>query len=65
MADEVWIKVARTKEAWTFGFLTVSPESRFISLFDYMARRDEVSLDDMGKINSCIRAEKEGSKAIL
>jgi len=42
--DEVWIKVARTKEAWNFGFLAVSPKSLFISFFDYMAKRDEVSM---------------------
>lgn len=42
--DEVWIKVAKTKEAWNFGFLTASPKSLFISFFDYMAKRDEVSM---------------------
>jgi len=31
--DEVWIKVAKTGEAWNFGFLAVSPESLFISFF--------------------------------
>ena len=42
--DEVWIKVAKTEEAWNFGFLAVSPKSLFISFFDYMAKRDEVSM---------------------
>jgi len=42
--DEIWIKVAKTKEAWNFGFLAVSPKSLFISFFDYMAKRDEVSM---------------------
>ncbi|MEA1965478.1 MAG: hypothetical protein U9O41_10225, partial [Candidatus Aerophobetes bacterium] len=42
--DEVWIKVAKTKEAWNFGFLAASPRSLFISFFDYMAKRDEVSM---------------------
>jgi len=42
--DEVWIKVAKTKEAWNFGFLAASPKSFFISFFDYMAKRDEVSM---------------------
>jgi len=27
--DEVWIKVARTKETWNFGFLAASPKSLF------------------------------------
>jgi len=42
--DEVWIKVAKTEETWNFGFLAVSPKSLFISFFDYMAKRDEVSM---------------------
>jgi len=42
--DEVWIKVARTKEAWNFGFLAASPKSLFISFFDYVAKRDEPSM---------------------
>jgi len=42
--DKVWIKMARIREAWNFGFLAVSPKSLFIGFFDYMARRDEVSM---------------------
>jgi len=42
--DEVWIKVARTKEAWNFGFLAASSKSLFISFFDYVAKRDEPSM---------------------
>ncbi|MEA1964743.1 MAG: hypothetical protein U9O41_06415 [Candidatus Aerophobetes bacterium] len=42
--DEVWIKVAKTGEAWNFGFLTASPKSLFIGFFTYMAKRDEVSM---------------------
>jgi len=42
--DEVWIKVARTGEAWNFGFLAVSPKSLFIGFFNYVAKRDEVSM---------------------
>jgi len=42
--DEVWIKVAKTKEAWNFGFLTASPKSLFIGFFAYMTKRDEVSM---------------------
>ncbi len=42
--DEVWIKVARTKETWNFGFLAASPKSLFISFFDYVAKRDEPSM---------------------
>jgi len=42
--DEVWIKVAKTKDAWNFGFLAASPKPLFIGFFDYMAKRDEVSM---------------------
>jgi hypothetical protein len=42
--DEVWIKVAKTGEVWNFGFLAVSPESLFISFFNYVAKRDEPSM---------------------
>jgi len=42
--DEVWIKVAKTKEAWNFGFLAASPKSLFISFVDYVAKRDEPSM---------------------
>ena len=38
---EVWIKVAKTKEAWNFCFLAASPKYLFIGFFDYMAKRDE------------------------
>ena len=41
---EVWIKVARTKEAWNFGFLAASPKSLFISFFNYVVKEDEVSM---------------------
>ena len=36
--------MARTEEAWNFGFLAVSSKSLFISFFDYVARRDELSM---------------------
>ena len=42
--DEVWIKVAKTKETWNFGFLAASPKSLFIDFFAYMTKRDEVSM---------------------
>ena len=42
--EEIWIKVAKTKEVWNFGFLATSLKSLFISFFDYMAKRDEVSM---------------------
>jgi len=42
--DEVWIKVAKTKETWNFGFLAASPKSLFISFFDYVGKRDEPSM---------------------
>ena len=37
--EEIWIKVAKTKEVWNFGFLATSLKSLFISFFDYMAKR--------------------------
>lgn len=44
--DEVGIKVARTGEAWNFGFLAASSKSLFIfiSFFNYVAKRDELSM---------------------
>lgn len=36
--------MAKTKEAWNFGFLAASPKSLFISFFDYVAKRDEPSM---------------------
>jgi len=42
--DEVWIKVAKTKETWNFGFLAAFPKSLFISFFNYVAKRDEPSM---------------------
>lgn len=42
--DEVWIKVAKTKEARNFGFLVASPKSFFIGFFNYVAKRDDPSM---------------------
>ena len=36
--------MAKTKEAWNFGFLAVSPKSLFIGFFNYVAKRDEPSM---------------------